>query len=55
MFAGLFGSFVFEILFLIAFKLVLFEWLDGTSRYTFWFVLFPVSTFAPVILLWLWR
>jgi hypothetical protein len=55
MFAGLFGSFFFEILFLIAFKFVLFEWFDSVSRYALWFALFPFSTFAPVILLWLRR
>lgn len=52
---GLFGSFFFEILFLIAFKYVPFEMFNGTSRFVLWFALFPFAAYAPVILLWLWR
>jgi hypothetical protein len=55
LFAGLFGSFFFKILFLIAFRFLAFEWFDSASRYALWFALFPFSTFAPVILLWLAR
>jgi len=55
MFAGLFASFFFEILFLLAFRVVLFELVSGAARYVLWFALFPFSAFAPVILLWLWR
>jgi hypothetical protein len=48
---GLFGSFLFEILFLIAFKHVPFEMFDGAARFRLWFALFPFAAFLPVILL----
>lgn len=48
MFAGLFTWFFFEIVFLIAFRFMLFDWFDGASRFVLWFMLFPLSTFAPV-------
>jgi len=51
MFAGLFGSFVFEITFL-----VVFSFRPGNPyREMVWFALLPFATFAPVILLWLRR
>jgi hypothetical protein len=43
MFAGLFASFFFEILLLIAFRFVLFDWFDGASRFVLRFMLFPLS------------
>jgi hypothetical protein len=55
MFAGLFASFFFEILLLTAFRFLPFEWFDSASPYALWFALFPFSTFAPVIVLWLRR
>lgn len=51
MFLGLFGSFVCEILFLIAFQHVPYAAFDGAARFRLWFALFPFAAFAPVILL----
>jgi hypothetical protein len=51
MFAGLFGSFIFEIAFL-----VVFSFRPGNPyRNMLWFAILPFATFAPVILLWLSR
>ncbi len=51
MFAGLFGSFVFEITFL-----VVFSFRPGNPyRDMLWFAILPFATFAPVLLLWLRR
>jgi hypothetical protein len=51
MFAGLFGSFIFEITFL-----VVFSFRPGNPyRDMLWFAILPFATFAPVILLWLSR
>lgn len=55
MFAGLFGSFCFEILFLCVFRFAPYSLFSSASRFALWFVLFLFSTFAPVILLWLVR
>jgi len=51
MFAGLFGSFVFEIAFAFMFRLRP----GNPYRDTLWFTILPFATFAPVILLWLRR
>jgi hypothetical protein len=51
MFAGLFGSFFFEIMFLVVFR-----FRPGYPYgETLWFTILPFATFAPVILLWLSR
>jgi hypothetical protein len=58
MVGGLFASYFFEILFLIAFKYCRSNGSTARlARYALWFVLFPFACFAPVILLWLvrWR
>jgi hypothetical protein len=55
MFAGLFGSFVCEILFLFVFRFAPYSLFSSASRFALWFALFPFATFAPVILLWLVR
>jgi hypothetical protein len=51
MFAGLFGSFFFEIIFVVVFRF------RPGNRYRdmLWFAILPFATFAPVILLWLGR
>jgi hypothetical protein len=51
MFAGLFGSFFFEIAFLFTFRLRP----DNPYGEALWFAILPGATFAPVILLWLRR
>jgi hypothetical protein len=51
MFAGLFGSFFFEIIFVVVFR-----FRPGNPyRDMLWFTILPFATFAPVILLWLGR
>lgn len=51
MFAGLFGSFLFEITFVVVFR-----FRPGYPyRDMLWFTILPFATFAPVILLWLSR
>jgi len=51
MFAGLFGSLFFEIMFL-----VVFNFSPGNPyRDMLWFAILPFTTFAPVLLLWLSR
>jgi hypothetical protein len=51
MFAGLFGSFFFEIMFLVVFR-----FRPGNPHAEMlWFTILPFATFAPVILLWLSR
>jgi hypothetical protein len=51
MFAGLFGSLFFEIMFL-----VVFNFRPGNPYWEMlWFAILPFATFAPVILLWLSR
>jgi hypothetical protein len=51
MFAGLLGSFFFEITFLVAFRFRPYD----PYRDILWFAVLPFATFAPVILLWLCR
>jgi len=53
MFGGLFASYVFEVLFVLAFAYV--PLASGVARETLGFAIFPFATFAPVILLWLRR
>jgi hypothetical protein len=53
MFSALFGSYVFESLFVLAFSRVPFS--SGVQRELVGFALMPLATFAPVILLWLCR
>lgn len=48
---GLFGSFVFEITFLVVFSFRS----DNPYRDMLWFAILPFATFAPVILLWVSR
>lgn len=55
MFGGLFASYVFEVLFVLAFSYVPYSVASGVARETLGFVIFPFATYAPVILLWLWR
>jgi hypothetical protein len=47
---GLFGSFIFEVLFIEAFQFVP-ESIVGSVRYQLWFALFPLVAFTPVIVL----
>jgi hypothetical protein len=51
MFAGLFGSFVFQIAFCFLFRLRP----GNPYRDMLWFAILPFATFAPVLLLWLRR
>lgn len=55
MFGGLFASYVFEVLFVLAFAYVPYSVASGVARETLRFAIFPFATYAPVILLWLWR
>jgi hypothetical protein len=55
MFGGLFASYVFEVLFVLAFSYVPYSVASGTARETLGFAIFPFATFAPAILLWLRR
>ena len=51
---GLFGSFLSEIAFLIAFRLAVPTLVTSGALYA-WFVLFPFSTYAPLFATWAWR
>jgi hypothetical protein len=51
MVVGLFGSFFFEIAFVVVFSLRS----GDPYRNMLWFAILPLTTFAPVLLLWLWR
>lgn len=53
MFGALFASYLFEVLFVLAFSRVPFS--SGSTREVAGFALLPFATFAPVILLWLCR
>ena len=55
MFLGLFGSFLCEIAFLIAFRRVPYAMFDGTARLRLWFALFPLACYFPLVPTWLWR
>ena len=55
MFGGLFASYVFEVLFVLAFSHVPYGVVSGVSREFLAFAIFPFATFAPVILLWMRR
>jgi len=55
MFLGLFGSFLCEIAFLIAFRRVPYAMFDGTARLRLWFTLFPVACYFPLFATWVWR
>ena len=55
MFGGLFASYVFEVLFVLAFAYVPYSVASGVARETLGFAILPFATYAPVILLWLWR
>ena len=51
---GLFGSFLSEIAFLIAFRLAVSTLVTSGALYA-WFVLFPFSTYTPLFATWAWR
>jgi hypothetical protein len=54
MFFGLFGSYLSEIAFLIAFHFV--PWsVSGAPRLTLWFGTFPFACYAPLFTTWAWR
>jgi hypothetical protein len=53
MFGGLFASYIFEVMFVLAFSRVPFS--SREAREVVGFALLPFATFAPVILLWLYR
>jgi hypothetical protein len=53
MFSAWFASYVFEVLFVLAFSRIPFS--SGLKREVAGFALMPFATFAPVILLWLCR
>jgi len=55
MFLGLFGSFLCEIAFLMAFRRVPYAMFDGTARLRLWFALFPLACYFPLVPAWLWR
>ena len=54
MYFGLFGSFLSEIAFLIAFRFV--PWsVSGAPRFMLWFGTFPFACYAPLLATWAWR
>jgi hypothetical protein len=55
MFLGLFGSFLCEIAFLIAFRCVPYVMFDGTARLRLWFAVFPFACYFPLFATWVWR
>jgi len=55
MFLGLFGSFLCEIAFLIAFRRVPYAMFDSTARLRLWFALFPLACYFPLLPAWVWR
>ena len=52
MFLGLFGSFLCEIAFLIAFRRVPYAMFDSTARLRLWFALFPLACYSPLFATW---
>lgn len=54
-FLGLFGSYLCEIAFLIAFRRVPYTVFDGTARLRLWFALFPLACYFPLFATWVWR
>lgn len=55
MLLGLFGSFLCEIAFLIAFRRVPYAMFDSTARLRLWFALFPLACYFPLFAAWFWR
>ena len=55
MFLGLFGSFLCEIAFLIAFRRVPYAMFDSAARLRLWFALFPLACYFPLFAAWAWR
>jgi hypothetical protein len=55
MFLGLFGSFLCEIAFLIAFRRVPYAMFDSTARLRLWSALFPLACYFPLFAAWAWR
>ena len=55
MFLALFGSFLSEIAFLIAFRRVPYAMFDGTARLRLWFAVFPLACYFPLFATWVWR
>ena len=52
---GLFGSFAAQVAFLPAFHALPRSVADGAARRALWFVLFPLSTYAPLLAASFWR
>ena len=55
MFLGLFGSFLCEVGFLIAFRRVPYAMVYSTARLRLWFALFPLACYFPLFAAWAWR
>jgi hypothetical protein len=55
MFLGLFGSFLCEVAFMIAFRRVPPAMFDSTARLRLWFALFPLACYFPLFAAWAWR